>query len=130
MSKRKPYVREMTPTWWAGNPFYVRYMIREASCLFVLGYALVLLSGVVALGQGADAFNQFLEGLRSPAAIVFHVATLLMTLYHTVTFLKMTPKTMRLELGGKKVEDSKLIVVEYLAFAVASVVIIAVLMGA
>ena len=31
VSKRKKYVREMTPTWWKSWGFYKFYMLREAT---------------------------------------------------------------------------------------------------
>ncbi len=34
MSARRPYVRPMTG-WWRRDPFFVRYMIREATALMV-----------------------------------------------------------------------------------------------
>lgn len=31
-TKRKPYVRPMTSTWWKKLPFYRFYMLREGTC--------------------------------------------------------------------------------------------------
>ena len=36
-TKRKPYVRPMTSTWWKKLPFYRFYMLREGTELLVVG---------------------------------------------------------------------------------------------
>ena len=62
---RRPYVRPMQG-WWRRDPFFVRYMVREATALSSsLVYAIVLLVGVVRLAQGEAAWNGWLAALRS-----------------------------------------------------------------
>ena len=63
MSARRPYVRSMDG-WWRRDPFFVRYMIREATAVFVAAYALVLLFGLVRLSQGEVAYEAWLEALQ------------------------------------------------------------------
>ena len=89
----KTYRRPMTG-WWRRNPFYVRYMLREASCVFVIAYALVLLVGLYRLAQGEAAFGAWVAALRTPAALVFHAATLAFTGYHAWTWVAVMPKTL------------------------------------
>ena len=84
MSKRKPYVRPMTATWWLSNPFYIRYMLREATCLFVGGYSLTLLCGLYALKQGPYVWAAYLQLLASPLALLLHSLALLMALFSAV----------------------------------------------
>ncbi|MEE4184883.1 MAG: fumarate reductase subunit C [Gammaproteobacteria bacterium] len=117
MSARRPYHRQVTGRWWLRNPFFVRYMVREASSVFVLGYSLVLLRGLWALRAGPDAYAAYLAALQSPWAIAVHGVALLMVGYHTVTFLSMTPRTMRLEWRGRKLADRTIVVAEYAALA-------------
>ena len=38
--------------WWRRDPFFVRYMVREATAVAVLVYAVVLTVGAVRLAQG------------------------------------------------------------------------------
>lgn len=115
MSAGKPYHREVTRTWWLRNPFFVRYMVREASSLFVLGYSLVLLRALWALSEGPATYATFLAALGSPWAIALHTLALLMVGYHAVTFLAMAPQTMRLEWRGRKVANTTIVAVEYAA---------------
>ena len=57
---RRPYVRPMDG-WWKRNPFFIRYMAREVTAVFVAAYAVVLLVGLVRLAQGEAAFNGWLR---------------------------------------------------------------------
>ncbi|MGO9852667.1 MAG: fumarate reductase subunit C, partial [Steroidobacteraceae bacterium] len=41
---RRPYVRSMRG-WWRRDPFFARYMLREATAVGVLVYALILMVG-------------------------------------------------------------------------------------
>ena len=103
MSKRKPYVRSMNG-WWKKNPWYVEYMIHECTALFVAAYAITLLVGLVRLGQGEMAWNGWLEAMKSPLAIIFHLALLVAIAYHAFTWFKLFPLTMPpVVVDGKKV---------------------------
>jgi fumarate reductase subunit C len=96
MSRLKPaarsYVRPMGG-WWRKNPFFVRYMLREASALFLSAYALVLLTGLYRLTQGEAAFEAWRGALATPLSVVFHVLALLFVAYHALTWFQVMPKT-------------------------------------
>ena len=110
----KSYIRPMAG-WWKRNPFYLWYMLREASCVFITAYALVLLWGLYRLSQGRLFYEKWLEGLASPVAIAFHVIALLLVLYHSWTWFKIMPKTLPfVRVAGWRVPD-KLIVVSGLS---------------
>jgi fumarate reductase subunit C len=102
MTLRRPYVRSMDG-WWRRDPFFVRYMIREATAVLVAAYAMVLLVGVIRLTQGEAAYNGWFETLRTPQSIVFHLVLLVGLLYHTWSWFSIMPKTMPVILvDGKK----------------------------
>jgi len=106
--------------WWRRDPFFVRYMIREATALIVAAYALVLLAGVLCLAQGEAAWNGWLAQLRSPVSIVLHVLMLAAMIYHTYSWFEIMPKTMpALFVGGKRVTATT-ITMSGLAAAVAA----------
>ena len=58
---RPPYVRPMQG-WWRRDSFFVRYMVREATAIAVLVYAIVLAVGVMRLAQGDAAWNGLCVG--------------------------------------------------------------------
>jgi fumarate reductase subunit C len=80
--------------WWRRDPFFLRYMAREATAPFVVGYALVLLVGLVRLAQGQRPFEEWLEALRSPASIAMHGVLVAVFVYHTITWFQIMPKTL------------------------------------
>ena len=90
-----PYVRSMRG-WWRRNPYFLRYMLREASALFLIGYALTLLYGLVRLSQGAAAFEAWRAALAAPWSVALHGLALLFVAYHSVTWFQVMPKTMPL----------------------------------
>jgi fumarate reductase subunit C len=90
--------------WWRRDPFFVRYMIREATAVLVVAYAAVLLVGVIRLAQGEAAYGEWLEFLRSPLSIALHIGLLLGFLYHTWSWFRIMPKTMpMLVVAGRRV---------------------------
>ena len=102
MAVRHPYVRPMRG-WWTRNPFFVRYMAREVTAIFVVAYALLLLAGLIRLSHGRAAFEDWLEGLRSPASIAFHALLVAVFLYHTWSWFRIMPKTLPpIEVGGRR----------------------------
>jgi fumarate reductase subunit C len=80
--------------WWRRDPFFVRYMWREATALGVAAYAIVLLVGVWRLAQGEAAYNGWLQALQAWPSIVFHLVLLAAMVYHTLSWFEIMPKTM------------------------------------
>ncbi len=54
-TKRKPYVRPMTSTWWKKLPFYRFYMLREGTAVPAVWFSIELIFGLFALKIGRDA---------------------------------------------------------------------------
>ena len=99
---RRPYVRTMDG-WWKRDAFFMRYMAREATAVFVVIYALVLLVGVVRLTQGEAAFAGWVAALQSEASVALHVILLAAFVYHTYTWFEIMPKTMPpIAIAGRK----------------------------
>ena len=98
---RKPYLREITSEWIFRHPRYVRYLVREFSCLFIGGWTLLMVWGLKQLADGPAAWAAFLECLQSPASIVFHVVALGFALYHSVTWFNLTPKALPVQVGER-----------------------------
>ena len=102
-TRRHTYVRPMDG-WWRRDPFFLRYMAREATAIFVVIYAAILLVTVLRLGDGRAAFEDWMAALRSPAAIAFHGVLLIAFAYHTWSWFAIMPKTMPpIVFAGKRV---------------------------
>jgi succinate dehydrogenase subunit C len=119
----RPYIRS-TKGWWLDNPYYLRYMLREFSSVLVAVYGLVLLWGAVRLSQGEAAYQGWLEAMKSPWAVLFHVVMVLVFLYHTWSWFDIMPKTLpAIRLGGNRVSDAAITIIGLLAAVVCCVVL-------
>jgi fumarate reductase subunit C len=120
-----PYVRPMQG-WWRRDSFFVRYMVREATAIAVLVYAIVLAVGVVRLAQGDAAWNGFVAALRTPWSILLHLVLLISFFVHAKSWFEIMPKTMPLIfVGGERVAGSTITRTGWAATVVASVVLLA-----
>ena len=118
MSTSDPFVRGMK-AWWLKHPYYVKYMIRESTALFVTGYALVLLNGLWNLVKGESYYEAWLESLQHPLAIIFHVVAMVAAGYHTYTWFKVSPKVVpHIYLGTERIPDNLITAVQYVIAAV------------
>jgi len=121
MAFRRTYVRPMDG-WWRRDPFFLRYMAREATSIFVVVYAMILLAGVIRLSQGEAAFGEWLEGVSSPWSVAFHAFLLAVFAYHTWSWFRIMPKTMPpVAVGGRRLAGSTITALGIAAAAVASV---------
>ena len=106
MTMRRPYMRSMDG-WWKRDSYFIHYMAREATAVFVAAYAVVLLVGLVRLGQGPAAYDGWLQALKSPLSLLFHVIVLATFVYHTWSWFNIMPKTMPIMfVGGKRVSPA------------------------
>jgi len=117
---RNPYVREEGLRWIVRHPRYLRYMTREFSCLFIGAWTLLMVWGLKQLAAGPQAWAAFLECLKSPASVVFHVVALGFAVYHSYTWFNLTPKALPLQIGEEFVPDGAIAGVHFAAWAVLS----------
>lgn len=122
---RKPYVREVPRSWWwLGQYRYIRYMVREATCVFIGAYTAVLVLGIVRLFQGQAAYEGFLDAVQGPASLAFHGLALLFALYHTASWFNVTPKAMPLRMGERRVPGGAIVGAHYAAWLAVSAVVL------
>ena len=119
-TKSKEYIRPMPSDWWLKRRPYFLFMVRELTCVFVGGYALFLLILASRLGN-EEAFGSL---LKNPWVIVLQVLALPMVLYHTVTWLNLTPKVLVIWRGDSRVSPVLIAAAHYLAWLVVSVIIL------
>ncbi|MDR1275458.1 MAG: fumarate reductase subunit C [Candidatus Accumulibacter sp.] len=129
MSKRRPYIRSMDG-WWKKNPYFVEYVVHESTALFVLAYALILLAGLVRLGQGEAAWNAWLECMKSVPALVVHLILLVSVVYHTYTWFHLMPVTLpTIRVCGRELKAGEIVKGGLVASVVASIVVFASIRG-
>ena len=116
--------------WWRRDPYFTVYMAREATAIFVVAYALVLLAGVICLARGEAAYASWLAALASPTALVFHGLILAVFAYHTFSWFRIMPKTMPpLSVAGRRVPACAITGAGLIASAVASIAMLLVFAG-
>lgn len=69
VTPRKDYVRPVSATWWLKRRTYFLFMLRELTCVFVGGYALLLLL----LAKHRDDPQAFAGLLDSPLLIALQL---------------------------------------------------------
>jgi len=121
---RKPYVREMTSEWITRHPRYLRYLLREFSCLFIGGWTLMMVLGLARLAQGPAARAAVLETLQSPAGIVLQALALAFAVYHAVTWFNLTPKALPVQLGDEFVADGVISGAHFAVWGLLSLVVL------
>ncbi len=121
-TKSKEYIRPMPANWWMKKKTYVLFIVRELTCVFVGGYALFLLV-LVARRDQPEAFAAW---LNSPLLIVLQIIALPMLLYHSITWINLTPKVMVVWRGEEQVNPLLIAGANYVAWAIISIVILSI----
>ncbi len=117
------YRRNVKRTWWSEKPFYIAYMLREATAIFMLLYTVLLIFGLAALADGKDAFVDWAATMSCGPMQWFSVVTLFMALYHTATWFAATPKVMPLQKGDKKVPGHLIVAGHWIALFVIALIV-------
>ena len=123
------YRPHMSFWWWLQRKNYFLFMVREFSAVFVGLFALICLAGVYRLSQGEDAYQLYLSALQTPSAQVLFVVILLFSLYHTVSWFYLTPMIMVVRIGSKTVPPTLVLIANYLAWIVISLILFYLLVG-
>lgn len=119
-----PYQPTMSRWWWLKSPGYLRYMIREITCIAVGAWVAVAIDGLVRLGQGPEAWRAYWQALGSAPGIVFQVVALAFVVYHAVSWFALAPSTMPVWIGERQVPPGLIEVAHYLAWIAVSLAII------
>ena len=121
----KPYIRKMSSTtWFMSQPRYKRYMAREVTCIFILAYTFLLIWALGSLANGEQAYAEFLDALNSPLGVLFNLAVLVVTVYHSASWFNTTPQAMPIQRGEEFVPANLILGVNYGAWAVVSLIIL------
>ncbi|WP_413113781.1 fumarate reductase subunit FrdC [Thaumasiovibrio sp. DFM-14] len=124
MSNRKPYVREMTRTWWKDHPFYRFYMVREATVLPLILFTLFLTFGLGSLVLGEAAWESWLGFMKNPIVIAINIVALAGSLFHAQTFFSMMPQVMPIKLKGKTIDKKVVVLGQWAAVAAISLIVL------
>ena len=114
------YYPKMRATWWLSRPGYIRFMIREATSVFIAIFLIEFLVLVRAIAQGPDAYAAVVSRLAAPGWIVFNVVALVFALYHTVTWFMLTGVVQVVHVGDQRVPPAMIVAGAFAAWGVVS----------
>lgn len=86
-------VRPLARTWWLKRPGYFWFMVRELTSLAVLAYTVLMIWGLWSVATTA-AFSSVYDFLTSPLSVWLHGVILALALFHTGTWIALTPKVL------------------------------------
>ena len=115
---------KLPATWWLRNANYFRFMLRELSSVFIAVFLVVFLVQLHRLPQGPGAYAAYLDTLRAPGWIIFHVVALAFALYHSVTWFNLTGVVQVVRLGERQVPPWLVAGSSFALWAVVSVVLL------
>jgi len=121
-AKSKEYIRPMPANWWVQRKTYLLFIVRELTCVFVGGYALFLL----VLVARRDEPQAFVAWLNSPFLIALQIIALPMLLYHSITWINLTPKVLVVWRGEERVSPLLIAGAHYVLWAIISIVILSI----
>lgn len=123
-TKRKPYVRPMTPTWWKKLPFYRFYMVREGTAVPAVWFSILLICGLFSLKHGPESWAGFVSFLQNPIVVILNLISLAAALLHTKTWFELAPKAANIIVKGEKMGSEPVIKGLWGVTIVATVVIL------
>jgi fumarate reductase subunit C len=116
----REYTPKMPGNWWWKRKTYFLFMVRELTCVFVGGYALFLLLLVAHLDD-PEAFAAILD---SPILVILQCIALPLVLYHSITWINLTPKVVVLRRGEERVSPLLISGANYIIWVLLSSVIL------
>ncbi len=116
------YVRKLPATWWLRKRTYLVFMLRELTSVFVVAYALFLMV-VIWRADDPGSFSRLFDALDSPVGLVLHAIVLAALLFHSITWINLTPKVLVLWRGDEQVDPRLIAGANYLGWVGASAVL-------
>ena len=120
---------KMSTYWWLQRRSYVAFIARELSSVFIAWAVAFLLLLVRAIGQGADAYGQFLAWAATTPVVAMNAVSLLFIVFHAVTWFNLAPAALVVHVGGRKLPGVLIAASNYAAFVFASALIAWLLFG-
>lgn len=124
MKGPRPYEPRLPVFWYLAQPNYIRYMLREVTCVWIGAYVVVLAVGLLRLAQGPEAWQGFWQAFSSPPGLAFQGAALAFVLYHTVSWFSLAPSTMPIWRGETRVPSKWIRLAHYLVWALVSIAVL------
>jgi fumarate reductase subunit C len=119
----KSYQKRVSTYWWLARWAYLKFILREASSVFVAWTVVVTLLQICAVAGGPAAYAELQEWLRSPAVLALNAVSFCFVVFHAVTWFNLAPKAMAIRVGGKRLPNLAISAPNYAAWLAASALI-------
>jgi fumarate reductase subunit C len=113
------FVRQMPANWWLQKRNYTLFIIREFTCVFVGAYALFLL----VLAMRRDEPQLFADWIHSPLLIALQIVALPFLLFHSITWINLTPKVLVVWRGEERVSPRLIAAFHHVMWLIVSLVV-------
>ncbi|MCI0545589.1 MAG: hypothetical protein L0Z49_14295 [Actinobacteria bacterium] len=114
--------RPLPRTWWLRRPVYFQFMIRELTSLVVLAYTGLIIWGLWSLPS-------LIEFLDSRLSVWLHLLVLVFALFHTGTWIALTPKVVVLWRGDDQIEPDVIAGLASIGFVAVTGVVLWLVLG-
>jgi fumarate reductase subunit C len=122
------YKPRVSRLWWLRRRSYLLFVIRELTSVFVAWSVVFLLLMVRAVSQGDREYQSFLELSRTPWMLALNLVTLLLVVFHTITWFTVAPQAMVLRLRGRRVPGRLILLAHYAAWVVLTALVAVVIL--
>lgn len=123
------YRRRVSTYWWLRQWRYLKFILREISCLGVAYFVVLMLVMLSYMREGAYGYSQFQAWMRSPVLIATNVVAFALVMYHVITWFNLAPSAMVIRVGGKRVPDWAIALPNYIGWIAVSAAIVWFVLG-
>ena len=116
----KSYHTRVSTYWWLARWPYFKFILREASSIFVAWIVIVTLLEIRALRSGPADYAEFQEWLRSPLILALNAVSFGFILFHAITWFSLAPKAMAVRVRGKRLPGLAIAGPNYIAWVAIS----------
>lgn len=120
----RPLVRPVPVLWWLRSRAYLLFVVREFTSVLIAAYLVVFLIFLQRLAAGPSSYESYLRWLAQPAVVAFHLLALAAALYHSVTWLELTPLTVVIRIRDRRVPARTIVATNGAAWIAVSIVIV------
>lgn len=121
---RRWYRERVSTYWWLWRGYYLKFVLREISSVFVAWFVVLTLLQIRALAGGPETYARFADWLKSPLLLAANLVSFLFVLYHAVTWFNLAPTALVVRIRGKRLPDYVIAGSNYAAWVVATGVLV------
>ena len=125
----KALVRPVPVVWWLRSRAYLLFVVREFTSVLIAAYLVVFLILLQRIRAGPSAYASYLRWLAQPAVLAFHLVALAAALYHSATWLELTPMTVVIRIRGRRIPAPLIVATNVTVWIAVSLLIVWIVVG-